>query len=722
MSNFKDFRVKDISLPQDKKMNLIIVFTLKDDVYSGLNERRQTRKWNEFKKDYGTKEKKDYIFTSDFELADNDPFKNKEVVVAIDLVSLAEIQPKDEKKLDFGLRILNDNNQVELTSSEKGSDINSSIDFQDIQGKYEENFKYLKNKAEEAKFKFEQAQKVSNDNEPVERIQVPATQMKSPEEMLEEDEEFQSLKKEKKDNETLDQYDGIDESKKVDNQEEQRADSIQLKMSEQTFNYTNETKDDDSTLGSLKSKLFQTINHYIPDFYLNVEDFNKFNPEFETKEYKNLYKITNDGIKNRIISYNKFTQLNRQKLIHNIYRELETKLVNHYFEILKLYKMDDAENIFNNAYRENEDTLKRELGEVDRKTDQKERVLKQSFEEKKKNHLDLVYQKASMEYDELHLPKIKEEKEQFRENLIQDINEKYDSELERIESEASETVDERLEKLVENVIEESINGIETIIQEFNESISEEHRKISEQFDLDWVRFTNQVKDIEAERHKNENLRQSKIDEEVSKRSKDYEEMRNILKNKENNITQLESQYNKILEENATKERRITDMTNERTDYFKSLQKEKEKSENISKDYEELYMKYRDAIDPNNITAATKKEAVESNDTWWQKFDKYIIAISCAIILGICIVWASYNVKASDSQNSELQSKIEQQQKDVKAESEKQEKRNKELEEQAKQQKAKEEEQARKDKEQQEAQKKLEEQQKKDNEKSKDKKD
>lgn len=721
MSEFKDLRVKDIELPQNKKMNLLILFTLKDDVYSGLNERRQTRKWNDFKKDYGTKEKKNYVFSTDFELADNDPFKNKDVVVAIDLVSLAEIQPKDEKKLDFGLRILNDNHQIELTSSENGTDLNSGIDFKDIQEKYEENFKYLKNKAEEAKFKFEQSEKKANDDKPDQSIQRPQTQMKSPEEVLEEDEEFQDIQRQKQDDVSAEQMVTEDTTEeKADNKRQQ--DSIQLKMSEQSFDYTNETKDDDSTLGSLKSKLFQTINHYIPDFYLNVNDFDKFNPEFETKEYKNLYKITNDGIKNRIISYNKFTQLNRQKLIHNIYRELEAKLVNRYFEILKLYKMDDTENIFNEAYRQNEDTLKQELGEVDRKTDQKERLLKQDFEQKKKNHLDLVFQKASMEYDEEHLPKIKEEKEQFKEQLIQSINEKYDNELERIESEASETVDERLEKLVENVLEESINGIETIIQEFNESISEEHRKISEQFDLDWVRFTEQVKDIEAERHKNENLRQSKIDEEVSKRSKDYEEMRNILKNKENNITQLETQYNKILEENATKDRRITDMTNERTEYFESLKKAKEKTEHISKDYEELYAKYRDAIDPNNINAATQKQSEESNNSWWQKFDKYIIAISCAIILGICIVWASYNVKASDSQNSELQSKIEQQQKDIKAESEKQEKRNKELEEQAKQQKAKEEEQAKKDKEQQEAQKKLEEQQKKADEKSKDKKD
>lgn len=721
MSEFKDLRVKDIELPQNQKMNLLIVFTLKDDVYNGLNERRQTRKWNDFKKDYGTKEKKNYVFSTDFELADNDPFKNKDVVVAIDLVSLAEIQPKDEKKLDFGLRILNDNHQIELTSSENGTDLSSGIDFKDIQEKYEENFKYLKNKAEEAKFKFEQSEKKANDVEPEQSIQRPKTQMKSPEEVLEEDEEFQDIQRQKQDDISSEQI--VPEDTTEERIEDKRQlDSIQLKMSEQSYDYTNETKDDDSTLGSLKSKLFQTINHYIPDFYLNVNDFDKFNPEFETKEYKNLYKITNDGIKNRIISYNKFTQLNRQKLIHNIYRELEAKLVNRYFEILKLYKMEDTENIFNEAYRQNEDTLKRELSEVDRKTDQKERLLKQDFEQKKKNHLDLVFQKASMEYDELHLPKIKEEKEQFKEQLIQNINEKYDNELERIESEASETVDERLEKLVENVLEESINGIETIIQEFNESISEEHRKISEQFDLDWVRFTEQVKDIEAERHKNENLRQSKIDEEVSKRSKDYEEMRNILKNKENNITQLETQYNKILEENATKDRRITDMTNERTEYFESLIKAKEKTEDISKEYEELYAKYRDAIDPNNINAATQKQSEESNNSWWQKFDKYIIAISCAIILGICIVWASYNVKASDSQYSELQSKIEQQQKDIKAESEKQEKRNKELEEQAKQQKAKEEEQAKKDKEQQEAQKKLEEQQKKADEKSKDKKD
>lgn len=721
MSEFKDLRVKDIELPQNQKMNLLIVFTLKDDVYNGLNERRQTRKWNDFKKDYGTKEKKNYVFSTDFELADNDPFKNKDVVVAIDLVSLAEIQPKDEKKLDFGLRILNDNHQIELTSSENGTDLSSGIDFKDIQEKYEENFKYLKNKAEEAKFKFEQSEKKANDVEPEQSIQRPKTQMKSPEEVLEEDEEFQDIQRQKQDDISSEQI--VPEDTTEERIEDKRQlDSIQLKMSEQSYDYTNETKDDDSTLGSLKSKLFQTINHYIPDFYLNVNDFDKFNPEFETKEYKNLYKITNDGIKNRIISYNKFTQLNRQKLIHNIYRELEAKLVNRYFEILKLYKMEDTENIFNEAYRQNEDTLKRELSEVDRKTDQKERLLKQDFEQKKKNHLDLVFQKTSMEYDELHLPKIKEEKEQFKEQLIQNINEKYDNELERIESEASETVDERLEKLVENVLEESINGIETIIQEFNESISEEHRKISEQFDLDWVRFTEQVKDIEAERHKNENLRQSKIDEEVSKRSKDYEEMRNILKNKENNITQLETQYNKILEENATKDRRITDMTNERTEYFESLIKAKEKTEDISKEYEELYAKYRDAIDPNNINAATQKQSEESNNSWWQKFDKYIIAISCAIILGICIVWASYNVKASDSQYSELQSKIEQQQKDIKAESEKQEKRNKELEEQAKQQKAKEEEQAKKDKEQQEAQKKLEEQQKKADEKSKDKKD
>ena len=130
MSHFEDLNLDKIELPDKTFVSLPILVTLNDEYLEGKSDRKTKRLWDVFYKGFGgTKEKKidEYQAVGDLELPDDDPFKNKEHVFAIDVASFGKIEPKQEKNLDFGIRILQNNNRllpVDSTMQEKGKEKN----------------------------------------------------------------------------------------------------------------------------------------------------------------------------------------------------------------------------------------------------------------------------------------------------------------------------------------------------------------------------------------------------------------------------------------------------------------------------------------------------------------------------------------------------------------------------------------------------------------------
>src|SRR5699024_11357972 len=86
-------------------------------------------------------------------LSENDPFKEKKSVFAIDLISFGKIEPKKEKDLDFGLRLVqNDENILLIDESMQDKsnkkNLDNGIEFAEVEEDLDDAHKYIKSLAE----------------------------------------------------------------------------------------------------------------------------------------------------------------------------------------------------------------------------------------------------------------------------------------------------------------------------------------------------------------------------------------------------------------------------------------------------------------------------------------------------------------------------------------------------------------------------------------------
>lgn len=739
MSNFEDLNLDKIELPDKTFISLPILITLNDEYLEGKSERKTKRLWDVFYKSFGgTKEKKtdEYQAVGDLELPDDDPFKNKEHVFAIDVASFGKIEPKQEKNLDFGIRILQNNNRllpVDSTMQEKGKEknISNGLEFSEVEENVEETFKYISSLAETKRFESISDEKREDYESKKEEEEIKENQSKennfvsATENIGVEDEENSEVENTNVNEDNTESVTDDDSAESTPIEVDGESETGQKNESEGEESEVYDLPDDDLeeiesgeseyTLNSLKQNLYSNLQSYFPHYNLKDLDFDGEVPELEDKEYQKLYAMTAKGINDQVDRANKKIALEREKSINNLYRPLISEVVKRYFDIEALYKYTDSGSEFNTIYETLENNLNEALKNVEIQADEQEQIKKQKHKKNKESYLNNLLKKESIKYDEENLPKITEEVESYKEESKSDIYNKYNSQIDQLEDDVESTVTERIERLVDNVINEYKPQLDSAIETLNSDLNNQLEKIAEQNQRDWQKYKEQLKEIEEVRTKAANSQRSTIDAEVSKRTQAYEGMQQKLEEKDNQIHMLQANLRNAKESSTQKDYTLDSAATERQELLKRMDKKEAYIAELEQEREEKNAKIRQLSSSNsyigypfNHTPTTKvgktKEVAKS---WYDKFEKLIIATVASIIIAIGVLIAATIVSSNDADSSSQQNQIQKQQEEVKSQQEEQDKKASELEE--------------KEKQQEEQQKKLD-QQKKDNESKKDSKD
>lgn len=706
MTELKDLNLDQIDLPDGSTVKLAIVVTLKADDLEDKSERKINRVWEIFRKNF-SKSKDDYQAVEiESTLPENDPFKEKRKVFAIDLTSFGKIEPKQEKELDFGLRLVqNDENILLIDESMQDKNnkknLDNGIEFAEVEEDLDSAHKYIQSLAETKRFEYLRDQKEDSYN------QRKMEEQEAKENSVKENNVVSA--KEVIEQEEGEEYNNIDED--IDNeaptdtnhqaQLEDDAENADKDISETDNEASDEMVElDDSEeyynrydIENLKQILLDNLEYYIPKYDLKELNNDVEIPEIDNVEYKNLHQATVNAVNNKIEQANKSINTVRDRSINNLYRDLRSELVRQYFEAEALYNYSVEGSEFNNIYQKLNNNLSEAEKNIKIQADEQEKIKKQKHETDKEIYLNNLLKTESAKYDEENLPKIKEEVENFKNTSNEDVNNKYAEQIEQLEEDIDRTVTERMDRLIDNVIKEHKQQLDNEIDKLNETMGSKLDVISTEIKKDWEKYKDQLKDIEEIRTKEQNSQQSKIDEEVSNRTKYYEEMKNKLEERERHIDMLQSNLRKEKESNVQKDYSLDSASVERQNLLDRADKKEQEVAKLEKRLQEKdtqiqqlsssanYLSY-----PFNRAPKTKMEKSKSKvREWYDSFEKLIIAVVASIIIAIAVLVASSVISANQSDHSQEQQDIQKQEEKIKSQQQEQEDRQKQLDDKQKEQ-------------------------------------
>lgn len=708
MTELKDLNLDQINLPDGSTVKIAIVITLKDDYLADKSDKKVNRVWDIFTKNFG-KAKDDYQAVEvEEKLSENDPFKEKKSVFAIDLTSFGKIEPKKEKDLDFGLRLVqNDENILLIDESMQDKsnkkNLDNGIEFAEVEEDLDDAHKYIKSLAETKRFEYLRDQKDESYSQKKiaenEKQNVPKeNNVVSAQELIEQEESDQSerVSDEASNNDEND----IDNDFQVEDSTEEPNEEINDVTYDESEEEPNEEEYLDSEvyynefdLENLKQKLLDNLEYYIPQYNLKELDNDLEIPELDNVEYKNLHQATLNAINNKTEQANKSIGVLRDRAINNLYRDLNSDLVKRYFEIESLYNYSVEGSEFNNIYQQLNDNLSEAQKNIRIQADEQEKVKKQKHEKDKEIYLNNLLKKESARYDEENFPRIKEEVEEFKNNSNDDVSNKYYEQIEQLKEDVDRTVTERMDRLVYNIIQDYKPQLNSEIEKLNKTMGEKLDVISEEIQKDWEKYKDQLKDIEEIRTKEQNSQQSKIDEEVSNRTKYYEEMKNKLEERERHIDMLQSNLRKEKESNVQKDYSLDTASVERQTLLDRADKKEQEITKLEKRLQEKdtqiqqlsssanYLSY-----PFNRVPKTKMDKTKSKvKEWYDTFEKLIIAVVASIIIAIAVLIAANVVSANESDHSKQQEDLQKQEEKIKSQQQEQEDKQKQLDEKQKQQ-------------------------------------
>lgn len=706
MTKLKDLNLDQIDLPDGSTVKLAIVVTLKADDLEDKSERKINRVWEIFRKNF-SKSKDDYQAVEiESTLPENDPFKEKRKVFAIDLTSFGKIEPKQEKELDFGLRLVqNDENILLIDESiqdkNNKKNLDNGIEFAEVEEDLDSAHKYIQSLAETKRFEYLRDQKEESYNQrkmeeqEAKENSVKENNVVSAKEVIEQEEgEEHNNIDEDIDNEaptdTNHQAQLEDDSENADKDisetdNEASDEMVELDDSEEYYNRYD--------IENLKQILLDNLEYYIPKYDLKELNNDVEIPEIDNVEYKNLHQATVNAVNNKIEQANKSINTVRDRSINNLYRDLRSELVRQYFEAEALYNYSVEGSEFNNIYQKLNNNLSEAEKNIKIQADEQEKIKKQKHETDKEIYLNNLLKTESAKYDEENLPKIKEEVENFKNTSNEDVNNKYAEQIEQLEEDIDRTVTERMDRLIDNVIKEHKQQLDNEIDKLNETMGSKLDVISTEIKKDWEKYKDQLKDIEEIRTKEQNSQQSKIDEEVSNRTKYYEEMKNKLEERERHIDMLQSNLRKEKESNVQKDYSLDSASVERQNLLDRADKKEQEVAKLEKRLQEKdtqiqqlsssanYLSY-----PFNRAPKTKIEKSKSKvREWYDSFEKLIIAVVASIIIAIAVLVASSVISANQSDHSQEQQDIQKQEEKIKSQQQEQEDRQKQLDDKQKEQ-------------------------------------
>lgn len=708
MAELNTIDFKELKLPNGDTVSIPVLVTLSDSYLENKTDKKISRDWKIFKAKMGKdKPKSGYFSASDFELSEDDVFKDKEQVYAINMASVSAIDVKELEKLDFGFRIyMSDGSLKQLGKKQiddMGTTLNSGLEFDQIQDLHERLYNQLNNTASE--FEFKENAKERNQKEIERSTEKTSNEFDESEEEILNDSERNDKQKDKQSEDKSQSNDTEDdklidtpsdkteeESEQLKNDEEHKSENIKQDIEEtpnteeiqQVDNVQEEIEesdvyyDDDDVLNSMKMDARQYINSYIPVDSIEVT-LKTPTLKNENKEFKDLYNTTIEGINSKINAYNGNIKSERTRAINHLSRELEKEIAKRYYDNQKILDYKDEANEYNEIYNKLEQGLQDVLDDLEPASKEHKQRLLREHKQKKEEVKHEASERAGREFDQEELPKIDESVEQEKETRKQRAYEIYNNEMDQLDEDVEVHVSENNNRLVDGVLEDFKPIIESTIHQLDEKYSLYTKEIQNEMNEKWNQFEDRIKEIQATRIKSENEKQATIDAEVKKLVPQIDEYKQEIKQHENEIETLRSSLRDLRDENHTKESSIKAFSDERSKMIERVDraedkadKAEEKANKLEKEKTALYKEYNDfikgqnAVDGHASSFVTPSESKEDkHQPWYEKFKAYIIAGGTSIILGTSIIWGAHSVTTDNDNQKAQQTELEQAQKENK---------------------------------------------------------
>lgn len=537
MAELKELEFETITNNDGTKTAIAVLFTLTEEYLDGLSEKKLARTWNTFNRKYGRdNDKKEYYVVNDKSvLTGQDVYQNKEHVLVSTLDVLAYIDEKDKESIDFGLRIQIEDKVFPLdetiTKDLSKKELNHELTFDDVEEQYYELKDYLIQRIEEKRLKDEaeaerqekEAENMVNDNMDQDKtVALKKTDKeyslpKDIEENLPEDKEYEE---QVEDGNNTNNNDDVEEEL-VEDEENEIYDEI-------------EDDNDKNELESLKRKVYKYINDQIPYPNLNSIDVNNILARVDYKGYKDLYVLTQDSIVKRLNQHEYELRQRRQKIVNEIYRSIEGEVVKRYNRNESLVNYTDEENEFSHIYKMIEKDYKEAIDSLEPHRTQKEMLLNDQYNVKKKAYVERETRKAEIEFERANLPLINEEVERFVDELRTNADENKEIQIEQLENDIYSEMEQRNSTLVDNVIKDFKPTIGGYINDYSKQIEVVSTELSLKIEDELGKLQERVISLEEQRIKAEKLSDEKIEAAVEKKTADY-------KQKEDRISTLEDE-------------------------------------------------------------------------------------------------------------------------------------------------------------------------------------
>lgn len=537
MAELKELDLEMITNNDGTKTAIAVLFTLTDDYLEGLSEKKFARTWNTFSRKYGRdNEKKEYYVVNNKNiLTDSDVYQSKEHVITSGLDVLAHIDEKDKENIDFGLRIQIDDKvyplDETLTKDLSETELNHGLSYDDVEEKYYELKEYLEQRIEEKRLKDEaeverQKKEAEKESEDTDNAQKTVALKKSNQEY--------SLPKDIEENLPEDkQYeDQVEENITSDNDEVEEGTEEDV---EQEIYDQFDDVDGGNKLEVLKRKVYKYINDQIPYPNLNSVDVNNVLSRVDYKGYKDLYVLTQDSIVKRLNQHEYELKQKRQKIVNEIYRSVEAEVVKRYNRNESLVNYTDDENEFSHIYKTIEHDYKEAIDSLESHRTQKEMLLNDQYNFKKKEYVERETRKAEIEFERANLPLINEEVERFVNELRTSANEGKEQQIEQLENDIYSEMEQRNSTLVDNVIKDFKPTISNYINEYSKQIEVISTELALKIENELGTLQERVISLEEKRIKAEKLSDEKINAAVEQRTADYKEKENRIRTLEDEI-------------------------------------------------------------------------------------------------------------------------------------------------------------------------------------------
>ncbi|WP_394882231.1 hypothetical protein [Mammaliicoccus sciuri] len=734
MAELKELDLEMITNNDGTKTAIAVLFTLTDDYLEGLSEKKFARTWNTFNRKYGRdNEKKEYYVVNDKGvLTDSDVYQSKEYVMTSGLDVLAHIDEKDKGNLDFGLRI-----QIEdmvypldetLTRDLSKEELNHGLTYDDVEEQYYELKEYLEQRIEEKRLK-DEAESERQEKEAEKLQNEPENKQKTV--ALKKTEKEYSLPKDIEENLPEDKKyeDQTEEEHTMDNVEpEEEIEETEEEVEQEIYNQYDDL-DDGNELEHLKRKVYKYINDQIPYPNLNSVDVNNVLSRVDYKGYKDLYVLTQDSIVKRLKQQEYELKQKRQKIVNEIYRSVESEVVKRYNRNESLVNYTDDENEFSHIYKTIEKDYKAAIDSLESHRTQKEMLLNDQYNVKKKEYVERETRKAEIEFERANLPRINEEVERFVDELRTSANESKEQQIEQLENDIYSEMEQRNSTLVDNVIKDFKPTISNYINEYSKQIEVISTELTLKIENELGTLQERVISLEEKRIKAEKLSDEKINAAVEQRTADYKEKENRIHTLEDEIYSKNKSIRDIEQELMRKEALIEQAIEERKRVAQDKEYYMQNEANLRKEIDELRSIQMEAMKDfsNNPTHNIRAASIENKKNNGEKLtfsdrlnaiDRKIYNFIGAVLVSASLLGGAALVGGGDVSSSEDNKQLQELEKKVQS----QESKQKEIEEKAnKAEQEKQQAQEAQKKAEQEKQQAQEAQKKAEQEKSKDKK-